>query len=123
MRNYETKTFTYFDNRRGCHTTKAATTYAGKTVSAFAYTNPGDAHDEETGSKIANLRLNIKIGKKRAKSMRNRAANYENLIRAYEAEIKRMRKEIPKALSAAGDRMVEVHQYEEELASILANLG
>ena len=122
MTNITVKYHEYFDKKRGCNAVKAITTYGGKYVSAVAYTSPGDIYDAEIGKKIAKLRLDIKIAKKRSASMQKRAYNYALGINAIQTEYKRLKKEYEKALTISSDRMVEADNYEKELVALLASL-
>lgn len=123
MNNTEIKYYEYFDSDKGCRAVKAVTTYGGKKVSATAYTHPNDTYDYEFGKKVALKRLEIKIAHKRASSMNARAERYATLIVAYKNEIKRMDKEMRKALALVGDRLVDASTYEKELEAILATIG
>lgn len=123
MRNYPTKFYEYKDEKRNCTVVKATTTYAGKAISAVASTSPTDTHDFETGKKIASLRLDIKIAEKREKSMKTRAARYTALIAQYNDKIRMMKKEVERALVAAGDRKVEGAEYSAQLNALLDSLN
>ena len=59
---------------------------------------------------------------KRAASMRARAERYAMLIVEYKNEIKRMDKEMRKALTLVGDRLVDASTYEKELEDLLATI-
>ena len=123
MRNYPTRTYSFYDRKRKCYAVKATTTYAGKSISCYAYTNPEDVHNAELGGQIANLRLDAKIAHKRAKSMRIRAERYANLIAQYEDRIRVMKREVERAIIAAGNREVEAAEYEAELDTLLKSIG
>lgn len=122
MRKYATNFYEYEDTARECKAVKAVTTYGGKSVSAVALTAPGDTYDVDTGKKIANLRLDIKIANKREKSMLTRAQRYGTMIEQYREKIATMRKEMNRALEAAADRRVEASEYEAQLDALLKTL-
>ena len=119
MRNYETKTFDYVDKETGAHVVKATTTYAGRTVSAFAKCIPSDTFDLQFGKDVAIKRLEIKIAQKRAASMKRRADMYEKVVEDFERQIRFMKSEIEKARIAEGDRRVEISDLEAELDKML----
>lgn len=118
----EIKFYEYFDKKKGCKAIKAVTTYGGKSVVAYSFTHPNDAYDVELGKAIAKKRLEIKIAHKRVSSMKHRAENYALAIVAYKAEIKRMDKEMHRALALVGDRLVDANTYEKELEALLSTV-
>jgi hypothetical protein len=121
MRNYETKIYDYVDKETGAHVVKAQTMYAGKTVSAFAKCDPVDTYDPEFGKKVANKRLDIKIGKKRVASFRRKVKTCQEAIDFYKQEIQRLQKTKSAAEVLAADKAVEVADLEVELAELLKN--
>lgn len=121
MRNYATKIYEYKDQATGCRVVKAQTTYAGKTVNAFAKCDPTDTYDKEFGEKVANKRLDIKIAKKRAASFRRKAQTCQELIDFYKHEVQRLRKTKETAEIMASDRAAEVVDLEAELLELLKN--
>ncbi len=120
--NAEVKFYEFFDKAKNCKAVKATTTYGGKRVTAVSYTHPNDTYDFEFGKKVAQKRLDIKLAHKRAASMKARAERYAMLIVEYKNEIKRMDKEMRKALTLVGDRLVDASTYEKELEAILATI-
>jgi hypothetical protein len=122
MNNTEVKYYEYYDKNKKCKAVKAVTTYAGKYISAVSYAHPNDTYDFEFGKKVAQKRLDIKLAHKRAASMRARAERYAMLIVEYKKEIKRMDKEMRKALTLVGDRLVDASTYEKELEDLLATI-
>ena len=122
MNKNETKFFEYVDAKKGCKVIKAVTTYEGKYVSATACTHPNDEYEYEVGKMIAETRLDIKIARKRATSMRRRATRYGYAVVAYKNAIDKMKKEMNKALSVADKRDAEADALEEKLEKLLANL-
>lgn len=122
MEKFDVKFYEYFDNKRKRNVIKAVTTYGGKYVSAYAYQHPSDESNPELGRKIAKLRLDIKIANKRSASMKRRAGHYAEGIAVYENEVRRMKKEMEKALVISSDRKVEASNFEAELAELLASV-
>lgn len=120
--NAEVKFYEFYDKSKNCKAVKATTTYGGKRVTAVSYTHPNDTYDFEFGKKVAQKRLDIKLAHKRAASMRARAERYAQLIVEYKNEIKRMDKEMRKALTLVGDRLVDASTYEKELEAILSTI-
>lgn len=121
MRNYATNIYEYKDHATGCMVVKAQTTYAGKTVNAFAKCDPTDTYDKKFGEKVANKRLDIKIAKKRAASFRRKAQTCQELIDFYKHEVQRLRKTKEMAEIMASDRAAEVVDLETELLELLKN--
>lgn len=122
MRNYETKVYDYLDKKTGCHVVKATTMYAGKTVSAYSKCDPNDTFNLKLGKDIALKRLDIKIAKKRAASMREYVRLCEMNLEFLDVEKRRTQKAIERANVSYGDRMVEVATYEHELSDMLKNI-
>ena len=121
MSNYVTKVYEYVDNTSGAHIVKATTTYAGKTISAYSKCDPRDTFDIELGVKVALKRLDIKIAKKRAASMREYAKFCKTNLQYIEAEKRRTKKAMERAKVAMSDRSAEIKQFEAELAEMLKN--
>ena len=59
------KVYTYSDKETGAKIIAAVSTYAGKTVKAYAKCDPRDSYDEAAGKKLAAARCNAKIAVKR----------------------------------------------------------
>ena len=123
MRNYETKTYDYIDKKTGAHVVKATTMYAGKTVSAYSKCDPTDAFDLEFGKKVAMKRLDIKIAKKRAASMKTYSQFCQTNLDFITIEARRTRKALERAKVAYSDRMAEATELEAELAEMFATIG
>lgn len=122
MRNYETKIYDYVDKKTGAHIVKAATMYAGKTVSAYAKCDPGDTFDLEFGTKVALKRLDIKIAQKRYASMITYAKFCKMNLELIDIERRRTKKAMERAEVAALDRKLEAKEYEAELAELLNSI-
>lgn len=122
MRNYETKVFNYVDKKMGQHVVKATTTYAGKTVSAFAKCDPEDNFDLQFGTDLALKRLDLKIARKREASMKAYTKFCKMNLDFIEAERRRVKKAAERAQVAVSDRQVEFKQIEAELAAMLKNI-
>ena len=122
MRNYATKTYDYIDKKTGAHIVKATTMYAGKTVSEYAKCDPNDVFDLEFGKQVALKRLDIKIAKKRAASMKAYTKFCQTNLEWIEIEARRTRKALERAKVASSDRMAEAKELEAELAEMLASI-
>lgn len=122
MRNYETKIFNYIDKNTGAHVVKAATMYAGKTVSAFSKCDPSDTFDLEFGTKVALKRLDIKIAQKRQASMKQYADFCRSNLELIKYEKRRVKKALVRAEVAAKDREVELNTLQTELNELLSNI-
>lgn len=118
MRNYETSVYEY-TNKKGLKVIKAVTQYAGKYVFATATLCPGDEYDYELGRMIAERRLDYKIAKKRAASMKRRAKMYAQAIEEYKTQIRVMEKEMEKALVAEGNRNAEAAELSGEIFALI----
>ena len=68
----------------------AITTYAGKTVKAYAKCHSSDAFDQEFGEKLAKARCNVKVAKKRAARARKKYAEAEHLLAQAENHVHKM---------------------------------
>ena len=122
MRNYETNVYNYVDKKTGQHIVKATTMYAGKTVSAFAKCDPEDTFDLAFGSALALKRLDLKIAKKRAASMKNYTKFCEMNLDFIEITKRRTKGALERARIAMSDRQVEIKEIEATIATMLANV-
>ena len=119
MRNYETKVYTYIDKKTGQQIVKALTMYAGKSVSAIAKCDPQDAFSLDFGTQLALKRLDYKIAKKRAASMRSYVKFCQMNLEAVTIEMRRIKTALERAKVACSDRLVEASQYEADIAELL----
>ena len=122
MRNYETKIYNYIDKTTGAHIVKAETMYAGKPVSAFAKCDPADNFDLKFGTNVALKRLDLKIARKRAASMKEYAKFCRMNLEFIEIEKRRVKGALQRAEVAYSDRMVEAKELEDEIAAMLAKV-
>jgi len=122
MRNYVTNLYEYTEQSTGKHVVKATTTYAGKSVYAFAKCAPEDKFDPEFGTRLALKRLDLKIAQKRTSSMLAQAKRCQKAINYLEQEKRRMKKLRTNAEIAALDRKLEIKELEAELAEMLNNI-
>lgn len=122
MRNYATKTYDYIDKKTGAHIVKATTMYAGKTVSEYAKCDPNDVFDLEFGKLVALKRLDIKIAKKRAASMKAYSKFCETNLDWIAIEERRTRKAFERAKVAYFDRLAEAKELEAELAEMFSTI-
>ena len=122
MRNYETNVYNYVDKKTGQHIVKATTMYAGKTVSAFAKCDPEDTFDLAFGSALALKRLDLKIAKRRAASMKKYAKFCELNLEFIEATKRRTKGALERARIAISDRQVEIKEIDASIANMLANI-
>lgn len=120
MRNYETKIFEYTEKSTGRKVIKATTMYAGKTVAAYAKCDPEDTFDYEFGKAVALKRLDIKIAQKRMASMQYKVKTCEEIMTFYKTELKKLQNSKANAEIEAGNRAVEIADFETELAEMLA---
>jgi hypothetical protein len=119
MRNYETKIYDYVDKETGAHVVKAQTMYAGKTVCATAKCDPTDEFNLELGIELAMKRLDLKIAKKRAASMKEYVKYCKMNLECAEIEKRRIKTAYERANVAHSDRLVEAKQLEEEIKELL----
>ncbi len=122
MRKYETKVYNYVDKKTRQYIVKATTMYAGKTVSAFAKCDPDDTFDFTFGSALALKRLDLKIAKKRAASMKKYTKFCQMNLDFIECEKRRIKGALERAQIAASDRQVEIKEIEASIANMLANI-
>ena len=119
MRNYDVKVYEYTDKDTGVHVVKATTNYNGKTISTVAKCDPEDTFDFELGTKIALMRLDRKMARKRAAALKEYIAFCRKNLAIIEREKHRIEKAIQRADLAYFDCKVEVNQYEIELTELL----
>ena len=122
MRNYDTQVYDYVEKKTGAHVVKAKTTYAGKTVCAYAKCDPEDTFDLDFGTKVALKRLDIKIAEKRAAHMTKYVKFCQMNLDFIEQEKRRVKKARDRAEVAVFDRKVEIKELEAELAEMLKNI-
>ena len=122
MKNYETNIYNYVDKKTGQHIVKATTMYAGKTVSAFAKCDPEDTFDLAFGAALALKRLDLKIAKKRAASMKKYTKFCQMNLDFIEYEKRRIKGVLERAQIAVSDRQVEIKEIEASIANMLANV-
>lgn len=123
MRNYEVNVYDYIDKDTGVHVVKATTTYAGKTVSTIAKCDPEDTFDLELGRKIALMRLDRKMARKRAAYLKNYTDFCLKNLDIIEREKCRIEKAIQRAEIAYIDHIAEAKQYEIELTELLNTIN
>jgi hypothetical protein len=119
MRNYDVKVYDYIDKDTGVHVVKATTTYNGKTVSTIAKCDPEDTFDFELGMKIALMRLDRKIARKRAAYLKDYIDFCQKNLDIIEHEKCRIEKAIQRAEVAYVDYVTEAKQREIELKELL----
>ena len=122
MRNYETYVFDYIEKKTGRHVVKAVTTYAGKSVYAFAKCDPEDEFDFEFGKKVALRRLDLKIEQKRAATLAQRVKGCHKALDWLKLETKRMTKARNEAEILYADRKVSISEIEADIARMLENI-
>ena len=84
------KVYTYSDKETGAKIIAAVSTYAGKTVKAYAKCDPRDSYDEAAGKKLAAARCNAKIAVKRqARAVRKVAEAQLQAAKDYLEKMKR----------------------------------
>jgi hypothetical protein len=119
---YATNIYTYVESTTGRQVVKAVTNYAGKSVYAFAKCDPEDTFDLGFGTALALKRLDFKITKLRAASVKAYAKQCQMNIDFLDREKRRAKKALEKATVFYGDLLVEAQQHETELAALLANV-
>jgi hypothetical protein len=119
MRNYDVKVYYYTDKDTGVHVVKATTAYNGKTVSTIAKCDPEDTFDFELGMKIALMRLDRKIARKRAAYLKDYIDFCQKNLAIIEREKCRIEKAIQRAEVAYIDHVTEAKQHETALAELL----
>lgn len=118
---YATQIYTYTESSTGRRVVKAVTNYAGKSVYAFAKCDPEDSFDLGFGTTLALKRLDLKIAKLRATSIKAYAKQCQMNIDFYDREKHRAKKALEKATIFYCDRLVEASEYEAEISAMLAN--
>lgn len=86
------KIYTYADKETGAKVIAAVSTYAGKTVKAYAKCDPRDSYDEAAGKKLAAARCNAKIATKRQARAARKVAEAKAQVDAAMAHLDKMYK-------------------------------
>ena len=86
------KVYTYSDKETGAKVIAAVSTYAGKTVKAYAKCDPRDSYDEAAGMKLAAARCNAKIAVKRHARANRKVAEAEAQLQAAKNHLDKMKR-------------------------------
>lgn len=119
MKNYETHLYDYIEPSTGKHVVKATTTYAGKSVYAYAKCDPEDEFDLAFGEQLALKRLDLKIAQRRASSMRAKVLRCQRELGWLEQEKRHTKKVLKQAELAVLDRRIESKAIEAEISKML----
>lgn len=119
MKNYETHLYDYIEPSTGKHVVKATTTYAGKSVYAYAKCDPEDEFDLAFGEQLALKRLDLKIAQRRTSSMRAKVLRCQRELVWLEQEKRRTKKVLKQAELAVLDRRIESKAIEAEISKML----
>lgn len=95
------KIYTYADKETGAKVIAAVSTYAGKTVKAYAKCDPRDSYDEAAGKKLAAARCNAKIATKRQVRAARKVAEAKAQVDAAMAHLDKMYKYLADASTEA----------------------
>lgn len=119
MKNYETHLYDYIEPSTGKHVVKATTTYAGKSVYAYAKCVPEDKFDLTFGEQLALRRLDLKIAQRRSSSMRAKVKRCQKELTRLEQEKRHTKKVLTQAELAVLDRRVEIKAIETDISKML----
>ena len=119
MKNYETRLYDYIEPSTGKHVVKATTTYAGKSVYAYAKCDPEDKFDLVFGEQLALKRLDLKIAQRRAASMSAKVSRCQKELNWLEQEKRHTMKVLKQAELAVLDRRIESNVIEAEISKML----
>jgi hypothetical protein len=120
MKNYDIRVYDYIEKATGVHIVKAVTTYEGKAIYAFAKCSPEDKFDLEFGVKLAVLRLDKKLAKKRYALRKAHLGCLKENLEWINQDKRKLVKLIEKEEVICADRRVELYNAEVELKNLLA---
>ena len=95
------KVYTYSDKETSAKIIAAVSTYAGKTVKAYAKCDPRASYDEAAGKKLAAARCNAKIAVKRRARAARKVAEAQAQFNAAKAHLDKMNKYLADASTEA----------------------
>ena len=119
MKNYEIKYYEYVEPKTERRVVKAVTFYRGKAIYAFAKCDCQDTFDYEFGMKLATKRLDYKVNQRRYAHAKAYAKFCKQRLEAIKLEKRKIEKLLLSAEVACGNRAVELHEAEVELARFL----
>ena len=120
MKPIDIKLYTYTEPITGCKCVKAVTNYVGQNMFAIAKCDPIDEFDQEFGEKLAAMRLNIKIAKRRvalAKERAEYAAEYKEFL---DKELRRVNASIRREEVSVTERTADLEELVAAEEALLA---
>ena len=91
----------------------AITTYAGKTVKAFAKCHSDDTFDREFGEKLAMARCNVKVAKKRAARAKRKHAEAVRILAQAKMHMSKMEDYMCDSEDALNNAYIELNKILE----------
>ena len=119
---FKFKFYEFFNPGKDCKEIKAVSSYEGKTVTASALLNPGDAYNYEVGKEIEWLRCDKKLCRKKISRFKRKRKNIDLDIQFYKDYVRTLekRKEAYKAtIVETENRLVEDDAKLTELLNTL----
>ena len=107
--------FYHYTGKDGKDTIAAVSSYAGKTVKAYAKCDPRDSFDEQSGKTLAAARCNAKVAEKREARARRKVVEAQRKLddaRRYYENMARYLDDAKKEFSQAN---IEVTKLEQKL--------
>ena len=88
----------------------AVSTYAGKTVKAYAKCDPRDSYDEQAGKELAAARCNAKIAAKREARARRKVAEAQAQLEAARQHYEKMAQYLEDSRLEASHAQIDVQR-------------
>lgn len=107
--------FYHYTGKDGKDTIAAVSTYAGKTVKAYAKCDPRDSFDEESGKILAAARCNAKVAEKREARARRKVIEAQRQLDADYYHYQNMTRYLNDAQREVNQAKIEVSQLEKKL--------
>ena len=107
--------FYHYTGKDGEDTIAAVSTYAGKTVKAYAKCDPRDSFDEKSGKILAAARCNAKVAEKREARARRKVIDAQRQLDAARHYYENMARYLDDAQREASQAKIEVSQLEKKL--------
>jgi hypothetical protein len=114
--------YTYTEPITGCKCVKAVTNYVGQTLFAIAKCDPTDEFNQEFGEKLATMRLNLKIAKRRVAFAKERAECANEYNDWLLEEQRRVRAAIKREELSIEDRTNDLNELTEAYNALLATV-
>ena len=122
MKPVDIKLYTYTEPITGCTCVKATTNYVGKNLFAVAKCDPTDEFDKELGEKLAILRLNIKIAKRRVALAKERVVYATEYREFLEKEQRRLNASLKREEASVAERTVDLKELIAAEEALLATV-